>query len=304
MPYGMPPRVLLVGGAPRSGTTLLQALLCSGPDTNPLMGEAIDLAHLVQAYAHSRDLHRLGETTDYFQDLNDLRQFYRQPIAALLQRVWQRYDHPACLVLKSPALTPHLPELLDLIPHAQALVSVRDPRDGAASLRAIGQRYAADQSASVAPADPQATAIESQLAQQPIERLGQYFCNHYATVLACRDADLWDRLRFVRYEALVAHLDAAIAQLQAFTGLQLHCDPAQPWQRSAINFQHLPDRYRAWWSGQGYGDRISSASIGRYRQHLSPSEIQAIQRVCGDWMQRFGYGTPTEPGDEPSSSQG
>lgn len=299
----MPPRILLVGGAPRSGTTLLQAILCSGSETNPLIGEAIDLAHLVGAYANSRDLHQLGETADYFKDLDDLRQFYRQPITALLNRVWQRYDRPACLVLKSPALTPHLPDLLDLIPQAQAVVSVRDPRDGAASLLAIGRRFTADPSLSDANPGDRTTAIEYKLAQQPIKRLGQYFCNYYATVLACRDALVWDRLRFVRYEALVAHPEAAIAQLQAFTGLHLNCNPAQPWQRSAIDFQQLPDRYRAWWSGQGYGDRISAASIGRYREQLSPAEIQALNQACGDWMQRFGYAIHPELSDPLPSPQ-
>ncbi len=298
----MPPRLLLVCGAPRSGTTLLQAMLCSGSDTNPLIGEAIDLAHLISAYANSRNLQRLGETTDYFDDLDDLRQFYRQTIAALLNRVWQRHDRPTCLVLKSPALTPHLPDLLDLMPHAQAVVSVRDPRDGAASLWAIGQQFETDQSLAVTSAGDRKTAIEYQLAQQPIEHLGRYFCGYYATVLACRDAHFWDRLRFVRYEALVERPEAAIAQLQAFTGLRLHCNPAQPWQRSAIDFQQLPDRYRGWWSGQGYGDRISAASIGRYRQQLCPQEVQAIEQACGDWMQRFGYAIHTRRHDDRSSS--
>ena len=289
----MPPRILFVCGAPRSGTTLLQALLCSGSETNPLIGEAIDLAHLVGAYAHSRRIQQLGETTDYFEDGDHLRAFYRQPIAALLNRVWQRYDRPTCLVLKSPALTPHLPDLLDLIPQAQAVVSVRDPRDGAASLLAIGRSVQADRSVAVTRDESQNSSIESQLAQQPIERLGRYFCEHYTTLLACRDSRVWDRLRFVRYEALVDRPEAAIAQLQAFTGLRLVCNPDQPWQRSTIDFQHLPDRYRAWWSGQGYGDRISDASIGRYRQQLSPSEIREIERACGDWMQRFGYAIET-----------
>lgn len=299
----MPPRLLLVGGAPRSGTTLLQAILCSGSETNPLIGEAIDLAHLVSAYANSRSLQHLGETQDYFADLDDLRQFYRQTIATLLNRVWQRYDRPACLVLKSPALTPHLPDLLDLLPQAQAVVSVRDPRDGAASLRAIGQRFTADQSPSGARSGDQTATIEYQLAQQSIDYLGRYFCGYYATVLACRDAQFWERLRFVRYEALVAHPQAAIAQLQAFTGLDLHCNPDHPWQRSTINFRQLPDRYRAWWSGQGYGDRISAASIGRYRQQLRPHEVQAIEQACANWMQRFGYAVHTQPYEEQPSPE-
>jgi len=297
----MPPRILFVCGAPRSGTTLLQALLCSGSETNPLIGEAINLAHLLGAYANSRQIQQLGETTDYFEDGAHLRRFYRQPIARLLQRVWQRYDRPSCLVLKSPALTLYLPDLLELIPQAQAVVSVRDPRDGAASLRAISQRVRASSfvsgsssesiSGSSTGSNPELKpqGIEHQLAQQPIERLGRYFCDHYATVLACCDPLVWERLRFVRYEALVDRPEAAINQLQAFTGLRLVYDRDQPWQRSAIDFQHLPDRYHAWWSGQGYGDRISDASIGRYRQQLSPAEVRAIERACADWMRRFGY---------------
>lgn len=302
----MPPHIVFVCGAPRSGTTLLQALLCSSTQTNPLIGEAIDLAYLVGAYANSRHIQQLGDTTDYFEDAEHLRGFYRQPITQLLHRVWQRYDRPSCLVLKSPALTLHLPDLLDLLPQAQALVSVRDPRDGAASLRAISQRVQASSlftgsgagsgvgSGVRSGADLKPQGIEYQLAQQPIERLGRYFCDHYATVLGCCDAGIWERLRFVRYEALVDRPEAAIDQLQAFTGLPLVCDRDQPWQRSAMNFQRLPDRYRAWWSGQGYGDRISDASIGRYRQQLSPLEIRAIERACADWMQRFGYAIAPE----------
>jgi len=276
-------RVLFVCGAPRSGTTLLQAILCSGPDTNPLIGEAVHLAHLASAYGNSRDVQRLGETDDYFADLEALRDFYRQAIAVLLDRVWQRTDRPSCLVLKSPALTLHLPDLFDLVPNSRAVVAVRDPRDGAASLRSIGRKADASRS------EGEPLTIEQRLAAQPSDRLAQYFCQHYATVLGCRDAAVWERLRFVRYEALVAHPQAAIAQLQDFTGLDLACDPDRPWQRSAIDFQRLPDRYRSWWSSRGYGDRISDASIGRYRRDFSADEIRKIEETCGDWMRRFGY---------------
>ncbi|MGD1901284.1 MAG: sulfotransferase [Geitlerinemataceae cyanobacterium] len=286
-PTQLPP-VLFVCGAPRSGTTLLQALLCSSPDTNPLIGEAIHLAHLVAAYGNSRDVHQLGETDDYFADLEDLRNFYRQAIAIPLDRVWRRTDRPRCLVLKSPGLTPHLPDLLELVPNSRAVVAVRDPRDGAASLRAIGLK------AEVSLSENEPLTIEQRLARQPSDRLAQHFCQHYATVLACRDAAVWARLRFVRYEALVERPQAAIAQLQAFTGLDLSCDPARPWQRSAIDFQQLPERYRSWWSGQGYGDRISDASIGRYRRDFSAEEIREIEAACGGWMRRFGYATERE----------
>ena len=46
--------VFLIGGCPRSGTTLLQNILCSVSSTNPAIGEVGYLYHLAEAYHSSK----------------------------------------------------------------------------------------------------------------------------------------------------------------------------------------------------------------------------------------------------------
>jgi 2-phosphoglycerate kinase len=44
------PTIIFVGGAARSGTTLLQAILCSSPETNHLIPESVIFRTIVEAY--------------------------------------------------------------------------------------------------------------------------------------------------------------------------------------------------------------------------------------------------------------
>jgi len=325
------PRLIFVAGGPRSGTTLLQGLLCSSPDTNPLIGEATDLALLVNAYCRSRELFQ-GEQRDYFDDLTDLQRFYASIVTAWLAKTAQRFGQPATLVLKSPAFTPVLPDLLELLPQAIAIVAVRDVRDTVASLLKIGhklktssdprQTHQTHQTRQLNPhaqtntnrlaitieaepgAAPEAapgvetrTATEQRdpvqqclMRQNPAE-LAQFYCGYYR---ACLDAQsprtiaCWSRLRFVRYEGLVQRPAAAIAQLREFTGLTLpEGSITQPWQRSAIDFAALPERYQAWWSG--YDRALTADGVGRWRSSLSQEQVRAIKTVSRDWLRRFGY---------------
>jgi len=70
---------LFVGGAPRTGTTLLQSILCADPRTNPLVSEAVIFRSLIESYERAVKNNALYPGM-YFPDEERLRRFYSEMI--------------------------------------------------------------------------------------------------------------------------------------------------------------------------------------------------------------------------------
>lgn len=261
---------IFIGGAPRTGTTLLNSLLCRDATTNPLIAEASYLAYVISTYSRGKRVWRV-EGDAYFDDLQDYANFSRPWVMAFLEKTAQRYPQAHHLVLKSPELTKYFPDLFELVPQAQFLIALRDPCDAIASLIEVGDTLKQTQDS------PTLVKI---LERGDVKALAQFFCDYYRPCQRCQDSRFWQQTRYVRYEGLVHHPQAALRQLEAFTGLHLsQMNPDQPW-RTELDFAQLPQRYRPWWSTPLYGHGVSTASVGRYRQVLSPEQVVLIRQAC------------------------
>ncbi|MGZ4131497.1 MAG: sulfotransferase family protein [Actinomycetota bacterium] len=92
-----------------------------------------------------------------------------------------------------------------------------------------------------------------------------------------------EHCRVVRYETLASQPEATLRELCAFldapyAAVMLRMDGA-PSVRDGGNSSY----------GKGEAGVISTRSIGRYVDVLSPRQIAYIQMVAGDQMRRFGY---------------
>lgn len=260
-----------VGGAARSGTTLLNSILCHDPTTNPFIAEANYLANILSVYRSGRNLWDF-EGESYFDDFEDYSQFSRRWVLEFLEKTRKRYTPAQHLVLKAPELTKYFPELCAWVDDAKFLILLRDPRDAIASLIEVGKTL---KKTGINP------ALVKMLESSDAAQLGEFYNAYYQPCHHCNLEGFWSRVRYVQYEGLVRYPDAALQQLEAFTGLSLHqFDRQGTWQRSHLNFQDLPADYQPWWSTPLYGKGISAASIGRYRQILTPSQIRDIERTC------------------------
>lgn len=264
------PTPVFIGGSMRSGTTLLQRILCSAPGANPLIGECHYLAMLLDQNAilgASFDA-MLG---DYFDSPQAFADHMRCRAEAFLRMTLARHRPTQALVLKSPELTRNFPTLADWFPAACFIVMMRDPRDIIASMLDVGERHRAASVPSLFVASGRDVAALVRLYRSYYAPLGQAWTR------------LAGRTLVLRYEDLVRDPATSLARLTAFTGLTLRAEHLQPMpdrvsRRSATGAQD--DGFVAGFLTPLLAEAPRTSRIGRYRERLTPEEIGYIEEHC------------------------
>ena len=264
-------RPIFIVGAPRSGTTLLRAILNKHPSIaicdetyffyyvysrrrafGDLTREA-NRRRLVEAYLDTWRISRLGlerqelesrlllEGTDYPALFTSLMEAYAE------SRSKRRPGE------KTPHHAEHVETLLDWYPEATVIHVVRDPRDVVASLRNV-------------PWGRRSTAANARLWVD-------------LTGAAERAAG---RRGFIslRYEDLVTHPEDSLRSLCRTLG-----EPYVPEVLSDPS-QETPDRP---WFGRAYEQPISRSRIGLWRRELSEGQVGIVESIAGTLMNTHGY---------------
>lgn len=265
-----------VGGCMRSGTTLLNSVLCSTDLTNPIIREAQYLGRLIHLHIYAQS------TFDdflfhYFDSRQDLKLYHAELIEKFLDRIRIRYDGPAHLVLKNPQMTPQFPEVFELVGDCKFLVVVRDPRDTICSIREVANRQAS-----------QGEVTDIVHMKDNLPRLAEYFLSYYQTLMTNKNLVFQKNLLIIRYEDLAQRTGEVVEKLAGFTGLPLHgYDPDGAW-REMTAYHSEKTRNNPFYA-ELYDQPISSAKIGRHLMELTNEEIDSIERICHLFMQRCGY---------------
>lgn len=270
--------LLFIGGSQRTGSTLLQKILCSGPDTNPMIGECTYLNALLKAYAIGKQNFE-HQTQDYFASRQDFRQKNRQILLTLFAE-WQQHHAAQHLVLKHPQMSSQIPNLFELVPEAKFIIILRDLRDIAASMVEVGKRMENKGGKHAFNSDNLATlARKIQMVYQPILKYGE---QNIAFRQACR---------FISYEALVQSPETQIQAICTFAGMEQH--EFKPGQTYASRSQSVSDaetqKQLSVWGTDLSKQPVSTSSIGRYRKVFNPEEIDILEQVGKNYLTRFNY---------------
>lgn len=281
-----------VGGAQRSGTTLLQGLLCSGETTNPLIYECFLFEYLINSYVRGkRNFEHHGKP--YFGDLQSYRAYYARSAGDFLEQTRARYAPAQHLVLKETTLTREFPDIFELLPDTKFIVSVRDPRDVVASLIKVGERM-------------RDGGKDNWYLNRDMKQFARDYKSFYQRALKEKDPAFRKNLLFVKYENLVNQPEAELAKILDFTGLELPRLQDGVWQRNDWDFKGMEswEPHRPW-SSELWGKAVSKARIGSYREVLTDAEIAALEAECADVFHIFGYGKSDEtaPVAEPAGER-
>lgn len=255
-------QTIFVGGFLRTGTTLVQSILCSGKAVNPMVGECVYLRGLVETYLRCLSLYD-EHMKDYFETAEALRDFCAGQAEQFLDHAWRRFGEPEVLVLKHPQLTRYFPPLHVLLPQARFVVCLRDPRDVVASAVTARQKGA------------------SEFGTRPPEEIAASLVQTYLPCLGSQAPSFHRQTAYLRYESLVRDPGRVIGKLAAFTGIDLSGfdaeaeKPCARWRLDGSKTQGQP------FHSALYEQTISDAHIGRYREVLSEAEAAAVARACG-----------------------
>ena len=266
-------------GSARSGGYLVYGILCSDPDSNPVLTENHFVFDALSAYSNSR--RRLDrEKGHFFIGARDAREFYSDWVTSFLERIQSRYAPAKHLIIKSTGLSRHCPDLHEIMPDAKFIMSMRDPRDIVASMIEVGKRQQRMWGNNQYPRDA--------------DLLASLVMKAYAPCLTCRDPGFSEKLRVVKYERLATDPSSMIAKMESWTGLDLSgFDPSTTWPRTRRDFSH--DKEASPFITEPYGEAITSKFVGRFTDTLSREETATVERICAPIMQTFGY-PPSESG--------
>ena len=269
-PQPVAPRPVLIGGCPRSGTTLLGAMLGNGPERLTVPESTFKFRLL----AGLDDAGRL-DARDAAARLSADRLFglWNVEVPAMDSEVWQYDDLMARLVAAladqwgrpvprtwidhTPANILHVHRLADLLPDAQFIHIVRDGRGVLASL------------------------LDLDWGPNTVQGVARWWSSWIAHGLAAERSLGTGRVLLVHFEDLVKDTDATLQRVCDFIGAPHEPAMARsreyavsPYTREMhrlVSQPPRPDRAEAW------------------RGVLSDYQVSAFERLTGDLLGLMGY---------------
>jgi hypothetical protein len=289
-------RPLFICGHPKSGTTLLRAILDSHPqlivypdETFYFRGllpeiktlsteEKSALAERYLLHFFSSDQTTVNENVEsdanlnsylrYAKTCNAMRQILTPTdyhhdgdlLSAAILAFGQVYNRLSSETLYWVEKTPYNEHYTNYIynwwPEARCIHVVRDPRDNYATYHRKHKRLNVEEFAQSWNASLSAGLQNRQV----------YGKNHY---------------RLIRYEDLTQNPEESLQEIIAFLGIRDH------------DLLRKPTNNGVPWAGNSmFNDKftgISSKPTGRWKLILSPGEVNVIEAVCGGKMKKMGY---------------
>lgn len=279
MPGGQ--RVLLVGGAMRSGTTVIHRALCTARNSNPYLSESWLLRNLIRFYKHSlvRYEHRCEDQIGPLENLDGM---IRMNVRYYCRAVSERFDNPDVLIFKHPELIKHFLEFGQLFPRMRFLGIVRDPRDAIASMKRIKEKHGGE-------------GFRTVLSEfSSVADMCTYYEKYYDRILRF-GGTLGGRLMMVRYEDVMRDPGKEVVRIGAFCGAEYDMDDASGFRGDLTKSRNLDREYRlsdpigsAFWS-ELYTRDLSTERIGRFAEILTKDEVKAIETRLAAIGGEFGY---------------
>ena len=252
-------RLILIGGAQRSGTTLLQTLIANTLDT-PVLPEDHILCDLLTSYRRAKEFAK--KTCYFYRTDAELLNYFRLCADRHIVDVVKATKPGPWLVIKDPNLSRVEDEAFAVFPD-----SIRDPRDIAASFIRIGER--------------QRNTEPIKYSKRELAPICSRIEMSYRTLLS-RAPD--SRLFLVRYESLASEPQRTLETLGRQAGLDLSFDLL-----SEPSWLPADARHQQAWITELEGQKPSAASVGSYRSVLRPSDVIFVEAICEDFMVWAGY---------------
>lgn len=266
---GEPPPIF-VGGAGRSGTTLVRVILDSHPHI--ACGPELKVLPMIARMANDFQTALYPTLQEYMLEREDIRALFRQMIGGLLanykgqagkQRIAEKTPHNALFFQQLHRLFPASP-LIHVLRDGRDVISSLlkmnwvDPHTGRPLEYTQNARKAAEYWVSVVQQGRQA-------GQNPAARPFYYE---------------------IRYEDIVSRPEETLQAMFAFIG--------EPWDPAVLEFHTHPRNLAGESSAGQVSNPLNRRSLGRWQRDLSKREKRIVKNIAGDLLVELGYAEDKE----------
>lgn len=255
---------IFIGGAGRSGTTLLRVMLnahpnlCAGPEfkmLQPLSGiynQMISLKDIRQAYNLNK---------------NDINQSFASFISSFFQK-FKKDNSAKRIVEKTPHNVLIMKELVSIFPNAKFVNVIRDGRDVTSSLVTMNWR------------DFEGKPLPY---VQNIEKATKYWSQ--VIVKSIQDSKhplLKGRVKLIKYEDLIKNPEKVMKNVLDFLD--------EPWVEQVLSYNSIDRGYEP---NESSTDQVSkglySKSIHRWKKDLTKDDKETFKEIAGKLLIDLGY---------------
>ena len=256
-----PHPLALLGGAMRSGTTLIEQILGAHPEVLVFDESMISLQELIGPFQPQPPARRLT-----LQSLNGVTAAARSQIIGRycksLLRETEENPGGKLLLDKNPSTTAWLPVWLRLFPQSKVIVALRDPRDIVISC--YFQNI------------PKDWAIVNFLS---LERTARFYANCMDVWLRMRELGGFEWME-TRYEDVVGNLEGEGRRVTNFLGLPWHDAQAAYYETTSRKFVHSPTYNEV-------TKPVYSRAVGRWEHYAEA--LAPLQESLAKYCRAFGY---------------
>lgn len=255
---------IFVGGAGRSGTTLIRVILDSHP--NIACGSELrvtpSLAKLWSAFHE-----KIDNLNDYNFGEIETNVVFQQLYIALVRRYFSSTNKTR-LAEKTPGNCCYFSELGRLFPDAKFVHVIRDGRDVVASL--LSQNWVDIK-----------TGNKMDVTRD-VEKAANAWKSYVIKGLSARNDDaLKGRYHEIRYEDIIGSPKETLQRLFSFLD--------EPWSDDILSFHKQKRRLHNEASGEQVSQGIYTSSCERWKKDLSPQEQESVISVQSEILQELNY---------------
>ncbi|MGM0587757.1 MAG: sulfotransferase family protein [Bacteroidota bacterium] len=270
-PYQSQAAPIFIGGSPRSGTTLMRVIIdshqqfCCGPESNmlryldPIKFQEVTLAWLPKNFdmEHSEVQAMMARSSSLAEFMDIFFKKYRK------QRGTKRWAD------KTPINVHYINFIFHYFPNAHFIHMIRDGRDSISSMRHFPRHKIVN--GELVPVD----------VTNPISQCADTWVKYVEAGLAHRDDD---RYHEVKYEQLVREPETTLKKLSSDLDIPFDSNMLEFYRSKAKSrdIKRMPQNPEA-------TQPIFSSSMGRWKDDLSPEELDTVYDIAGELLKKLNY---------------
>ena len=256
---------IFIGGAGRSGTTLLRVILDSHPSI--ACGPELKVTEVIARIWYDFQTKFAGITREYAITQEDTNRLFARFIEGLLEK-YRIKEGKKRIAEKSPNNIRVFPHLHEIFPKSPLVHIIRDGRDVVASLLSMNWKNLDGK-----PMDYTRDTKKATLFWKSAVTIGRAFA-------ASKESAA--RVYYeIKYEDIISDPEASLKPLFQFID--------EPWEQAVLEYYKKRRNLAGESSANQVSKQIYSSSVGRWASDLTTEQVDDVMDVAGDMLVDLGY---------------